>query len=76
MLKGLSVSDGDGCLFAPLLVLELSSDTKDEAISWLLTRIRDKQQNGGTVTTEMDCIVHISTGLSNVGSLQLRAEKS
>ncbi|XP_046893486.1 anoctamin-10 isoform X2 [Hypomesus transpacificus] len=47
MLKGLSVSDGDGCLFAPLLVLELSSDTKDEAISWLLTRIRDKQQNGG-----------------------------
>lgn len=47
MLKGLSVSDGDGCPFAPLLALELAPDTKEEAISWLLTRIRDKQQNGG-----------------------------
>ncbi|XP_072316202.1 anoctamin-10 [Eucyclogobius newberryi] len=33
--------------FTPLVVLELVSDTKEEAITWLLQRIRDKQQYGG-----------------------------
>ncbi|XP_028985013.1 anoctamin-10 isoform X2 [Betta splendens] len=33
--------------FTPLLVLELASDTKKEAIAWLLSRMRDQQQNGG-----------------------------
>lgn len=33
--------------FTPLVVLELVSDTKEEAITWLLGRIRDTQQNGG-----------------------------
>ncbi|XP_034029795.1 anoctamin-10 isoform X2 [Thalassophryne amazonica] len=39
--------DSDGCRFMPLVVLELASDTKEEAIVWLLGRIRDQQQNGG-----------------------------
>ncbi|XP_008322112.1 anoctamin-10 isoform X1 [Cynoglossus semilaevis] len=33
--------------FTPLVVLELASDTKEEAIQWLLNRIEDSQQNGG-----------------------------
>ncbi|XP_029359321.1 anoctamin-10 isoform X1 [Echeneis naucrates] len=33
--------------FTPLVVLELTSETKEEAIGWLLRRIRDLQQNGG-----------------------------
>uniref|UniRef100_A0A8C6STL6 Anoctamin n=1 Tax=Neogobius melanostomus TaxID=47308 RepID=A0A8C6STL6_9GOBI len=33
--------------FTPLVALELVSDTKEEAITWLLQRIRDKQRNGG-----------------------------
>uniref|UniRef100_A0A8C2Z468 Anoctamin n=1 Tax=Cyclopterus lumpus TaxID=8103 RepID=A0A8C2Z468_CYCLU len=37
----------DGSRFDPLVVVELTSDTKEEAISWLLSRIRDTQQNGG-----------------------------
>uniref|UniRef100_A0A3P8VR25 Anoctamin n=1 Tax=Cynoglossus semilaevis TaxID=244447 RepID=A0A3P8VR25_CYNSE len=32
--------------FTPLVVLELASDTKEEAIQWLLNRIEDSQQNG------------------------------
>uniref|UniRef100_A0A8C6WIS4 Anoctamin n=1 Tax=Neogobius melanostomus TaxID=47308 RepID=A0A8C6WIS4_9GOBI len=37
-----------GCSeFTPLVALELVSDTKEEAITWLLQRIRDKQRNGG-----------------------------
>ncbi|XP_043117369.1 anoctamin-10 isoform X3 [Puntigrus tetrazona] len=47
MQLGLSVSDSDVSSFTPLVVLELAEDTKAEAITWLLNRIRDKQQNGG-----------------------------
>ncbi|XP_056142164.1 anoctamin-10 [Lampris incognitus] len=39
--------DVDGFRFTPLVVLELASDTKEEAITWLLHRIKDTQQNGG-----------------------------
>lgn len=39
--------DSSGTGFTPLVVLELASDTKEEAIAWLLSRIRDTQQNGG-----------------------------
>lgn len=35
--------------FTPLVVLELASDTKEEAITWLLSRIRDLQKHGGRV---------------------------
>lgn len=45
MLQG-SV-DSSGPRFNPLVVVELASDTKEEAIAWLLSRIRDPQQNGG-----------------------------
>ncbi|CAM4697705.1 unnamed protein product [Leuciscus chuanchicus] len=47
MHLGMSVSDSDVSSFTPLVVLELADDTKAEAITWLLNRIRDKQQNGG-----------------------------
>uniref|UniRef100_A0A8C1I3P6 Anoctamin n=1 Tax=Cyprinus carpio carpio TaxID=630221 RepID=A0A8C1I3P6_CYPCA len=47
MQLGLSVSDSDVSSFTPLVVLELADDTKAEAITWLLNRIRDKQKNGG-----------------------------
>ncbi|XP_051999731.1 anoctamin-10 isoform X2 [Xyrauchen texanus] len=47
MQRGLSVSDSDVFLFTPLVVLELAHDTKAEAITWLLNRIREKQENGG-----------------------------
>lgn len=33
--------------FNPLAVLEFMSDTKEEAIAWLLSRIRAPQQAGG-----------------------------
>ncbi|KAM6909730.1 anoctamin-10 [Xenentodon cancila] len=46
MLQGPS-AEGSGFRFSPLVVLELATDTKQEAIVWLLSRIRDKQQNGG-----------------------------
>uniref|UniRef100_A0A3Q4MA82 Anoctamin n=1 Tax=Neolamprologus brichardi TaxID=32507 RepID=A0A3Q4MA82_NEOBR len=46
MLQESSV-DSSGSRFAPLVVLELASDTKEEAVAWLLSRIRDRQQNGG-----------------------------
>uniref|UniRef100_A0A3Q3VXY8 Anoctamin n=1 Tax=Mola mola TaxID=94237 RepID=A0A3Q3VXY8_MOLML len=39
--------DSSNIGFTPLVVVELASDTKEEAITWLLSRIRDKQQNGG-----------------------------
>ncbi|KAG7222048.1 hypothetical protein INR49_016808 [Caranx melampygus] len=39
--------DHSGSRFTPLVVLELVSDTKEEASEWLLSRIRDQQQNGG-----------------------------
>nr|XP_029499239.1 anoctamin-10 [Oncorhynchus nerka] len=47
MQKSLSVYDSDGSTFAPLVVIELVSETKEEAIAWLLNRVRDKQQDGG-----------------------------
>lgn len=39
--------DSSNTRFTPLVVMELASDTKEEAVTWLLSRIRDKQQNGG-----------------------------
>lgn len=39
--------DSSGPRFTPLVVVELASDTKEEAIAWILSRIRDQQQNGG-----------------------------
>uniref|UniRef100_A0A673CEI1 Uncharacterized protein n=1 Tax=Sphaeramia orbicularis TaxID=375764 RepID=A0A673CEI1_9TELE len=48
MLQGKS-TDGSGSRFTPLVVLELVSDTKEEAIAWLLGRIRDRQQDGGWI---------------------------
>lgn len=39
--------DSSGPRFTPLVVVELASDTKEEAIAWLLSRIRDQQQKGG-----------------------------
>ncbi|XP_062848299.1 anoctamin-10 isoform X2 [Trichomycterus rosablanca] len=47
MQSSFSVSDSDGSSFAPLVVLELASDTQAEAVTWLLNRIKDKQRNGG-----------------------------
>uniref|UniRef100_A0A4W6EUW4 Anoctamin n=1 Tax=Lates calcarifer TaxID=8187 RepID=A0A4W6EUW4_LATCA len=40
-------ADSSGPGFTPLVVVELASDTKEEAIAWLLSRIRDQQHNGG-----------------------------
>lgn len=39
--------DISGASFTPLVVVELAWNTKEEAIKWLLSRIRDKQQSGG-----------------------------
>ncbi|KAM8846713.1 anoctamin-10 [Synchiropus picturatus] len=33
--------------FTPLVVLELTPDVKEEAVTWLLRRIRDSQHSGG-----------------------------
>lgn len=46
MLQESSV-DSSGTRFSPLVVVELASDTNEETIAWLLSRIRDTQQNGG-----------------------------
>ncbi|CAN9514212.1 unnamed protein product [Ophioblennius macclurei] len=46
MLQEPSAGDGSST-FTPLVVLELAQDTKEEAIAWLLSRIRDPQHNGG-----------------------------
>ncbi|KAK5600641.1 Anoctamin-10 [Crenichthys baileyi] len=40
-------ADSSSSPFDPLVVLELVSDTKEEAVTWLLSRIRDPQQIGG-----------------------------
>ncbi|XP_012695053.2 anoctamin-10 isoform X3 [Clupea harengus] len=47
MQSGWSVPDSDGTAFTPMVVLELAPDTNEEAIKWLLSRIRDREQNGG-----------------------------
>ena len=39
--------ESSGSTFTPLVVLELAVDSKEEAVAWLLSRIRDPQQNGG-----------------------------
>ncbi|KAM6994678.1 anoctamin-10 isoform 2-T2 [Tautogolabrus adspersus] len=46
MLQESSI-DRSGSRFSPLVVVELASDTNQETIAWLLSRIRDRQQNGG-----------------------------
>lgn len=40
-------SDISGAGFTPLVVVELAKNTNQEAIGWLLGRIRDEQQGGG-----------------------------
>ncbi|MEQ2303245.1 hypothetical protein AMECASPLE_014768, partial [Ameca splendens] len=40
-------ADRSSSPFDPLVVLELVSDTKEEAVTWLLSRIRDPPQIGG-----------------------------
>uniref|UniRef100_A0A3Q1BXI0 Anoctamin n=1 Tax=Amphiprion ocellaris TaxID=80972 RepID=A0A3Q1BXI0_AMPOC len=40
-------TDSSGFRFTPLVVVELASNVKEETITWLLSRIRDQQQNGG-----------------------------
>lgn len=47
MQNSLSISDSDGSSFVHLVVLELAKNTEAEAITWLLSRITDKQKNGG-----------------------------
>uniref|UniRef100_A0A674PJ92 Anoctamin n=1 Tax=Takifugu rubripes TaxID=31033 RepID=A0A674PJ92_TAKRU len=39
--------DVTGTSFTPLVVVELATNTTEEAIEWLLSRIRDKQEIGG-----------------------------
>ncbi|XP_015256551.1 PREDICTED: anoctamin-10 [Cyprinodon variegatus] len=41
------VPPADSSAFSPLVVLELLPDTKQEAITWLLGRIREPQETGG-----------------------------
>lgn len=41
--------------FTPLVVVELASNTKEETIKWLLSRIRDKQQSGGVDAELLFC---------------------
>ncbi|KAM4579753.1 anoctamin-10 [Odontesthes bonariensis] len=46
MLQGLAEGTS-GYTFRPLVVVELTSNTKEEVIAWLLSRIRARQENGG-----------------------------
>ncbi|KAJ8354198.1 hypothetical protein SKAU_G00217650 [Synaphobranchus kaupii] len=46
-MKSVSVSDSDGHAFTPLVAIELAEDIKEEAASWLMNKIKDKQQRGG-----------------------------
>nr|XP_055066503.1 anoctamin-10 isoform X1 [Misgurnus anguillicaudatus]XP_055066504.1 anoctamin-10 isoform X1 [Misgurnus anguillicaudatus] len=61
MQSGLSFSDSD-VSFTPLVVLELADDTKTEAITWFLNRIRDKQQNGGAELLVEQLILPVQDG--------------
>uniref|UniRef100_A0AAY4CMB6 Anoctamin n=1 Tax=Denticeps clupeoides TaxID=299321 RepID=A0AAY4CMB6_9TELE len=47
MQMDLRASDAGGAAFAPLVVLELATHAKEEAVTWLLGRIRDDERNGG-----------------------------
>lgn len=47
MLKQLSTVGDDGSRFSPLVVVELAPDAKEEAVAWLMSKIRDGEQNGG-----------------------------
>lgn len=51
--------DVPGTIFTPLVVVELATNTTEEAIKWLLNRIRDKQEIGGVEHTVelLDCSV-------------------
>lgn len=55
-------TDSCGSRFTPLVVVELASDTNEEAIAWLLSRIRDTQQNGGVdgSASSLCCYSHCS----------------
>uniref|UniRef100_A0A3Q2CM63 Anoctamin n=1 Tax=Cyprinodon variegatus TaxID=28743 RepID=A0A3Q2CM63_CYPVA len=46
-VDGMMVPPADSSAFSPLVVLELLPDTKQEAITWLLGRIREPQETGG-----------------------------
>uniref|UniRef100_A0A8C5EEA5 Anoctamin n=1 Tax=Gouania willdenowi TaxID=441366 RepID=A0A8C5EEA5_GOUWI len=46
-MQGGTMADSSGPVWTPLVVLELASDTAEEAVTWLLRRIRDTQHNGG-----------------------------
>ncbi|XP_030637739.1 anoctamin-10 [Chanos chanos] len=56
------MTDSDVSSFAPLVVLELADNTKEEAITWLLSRIRDKQQNGGAELLVEQLLVGVQDG--------------
>ncbi|XP_048849195.1 anoctamin-10 [Brienomyrus brachyistius] len=45
--SGVGMSFADQTQFTPLVVCELAEDTKEEAVEWLLSRIKEKQRNGG-----------------------------
>jgi len=49
MLKRPSAGGDDGSRFTPLVVLELAPDAKEEAVAWLMSKIRDGEQNGGNL---------------------------
>lgn len=70
MMQGPSV-DSSGCRFTPLVVVELASDTKEEAIAWLLSRIRDPQQNGGMAVIYSLVIVFHSWSIFHCTSVLL-----
>ena len=57
--------DSSASTFTPLVVVELATDTKEEAIGWLLGRIRDKQQNGGRVLFLSPNILCFSSSVFN-----------
>lgn len=61
-------TDSSGTRFTPLVVVELASDTKEEAVAWLLSRIRAKQQNGGVeYSTRFSCLFNVYAVIFSVG---------
>lgn len=71
MQSGWSVSDSDGTVFTPMVVLELAEDTSEEAIKWLLGRIRDKEQNGGKLIAVLLLLWQRFTGEVEVNEMLL-----
>lgn len=47
MKMGLLVEEDFGLKFTPLVVIELDKNANEEAIKWLVKRIRDKKEHGG-----------------------------